>query len=135
MNRSLIITNESIRAVAESAVRNLPINADRPIEVAIREYDTTRRNEANKYYWGVVIKSICEQAWIDGQQFGKDAWHEQAAQMFGIKEEIRLPNGTLTLRRKSTADMKVREFAKYIEEVCAWAAQELGIRFPAPEWI
>lgn len=39
---------------------------------------------------------------------------------------------TTVLRYK---DMKVREFSKYIEEVCAWAGTELGVRFPAPEYL
>ncbi|MHB0992706.1 MAG: recombination protein NinB [Burkholderiales bacterium] len=111
------------------------LDDDKPLRVIVTSSEEKRHEQQNRYYWGIVIKTISEQAWVDGQQFGKDAWHEQMAQMFGIKEEIRLPNGTLTTRRKSTSDMKVREFSHYIEEVCAWAGAELGVRFPSPEYL
>ena len=111
------------------------LNDKKPLRVIVTSSEEKRHDQQNRYYWGIVIKTISEQAWVAAQQFGKDAWHEQMAQMFGIKEEIRLPNGTLTTRRKSTTDMKVREFSQYIDEVCAWAGTELGVRFPAPEYL
>ena len=111
------------------------LNDKKPLRVIVVDSEAKRNAEQNKYYWGVVIKSIADQAWVGGMQFSSAAWHEQSAQMFGIKEEIRLPNGTLTTRRKSTTDMKVREFSQYIDEVCAWAGTELGVRFPAPEYL
>lgn len=107
----------------------------RPLRVIVTDAEAKRNAEQNRYYWSCVIKSIAEQAWVGGKQFSPAAWHEQCAQMHGVSEEIRMPYGNLMLRRKSTTDMKVREFSQYIDEVCAWAGTELGVRFPAPEYL
>ncbi len=105
-----------------------------PLRVIVVDSEAKRNAEQNRLYWKAVITPIAEQAWVDGQQFSKDAWHEYAASLFGIKEEIRLPDSSLITRRKSTTDMKVREFSAYIEHVTAWGASELGVRFTAEEW-
>ena len=134
LNREFKITAESdIQAV--NAILNSnwkPLNdAGTPLFVIITSTEEKRRAQQNKYYWGVVIRSIASQGWVGGRQFDSDAWHEYFASLYGIKREIELPNGSIVLKRLSTTEMKVREFSEYTEQVAAYGAQELGIRFPA----
>lgn len=102
---------------------------ERPLRVIITEEEAKRRLEQNRFYWGAVITTISEQAWIGGRQFCKDAWHEFYARKYGPCEDITLPDGEVVMRRLSTSDMKVSEFAEYVEKVQADAAMELGVEF------
>ena len=100
-----------------------------PLRLIITTAEAKRNSEQNKRYWKAVLEQISQQVWLDGQQFSKDAWHEHYAEKFGVKEEIRMPDGGLKLRRKSTTEYKVREFSDYMTQVEADAAQEYGVRF------
>ncbi|WP_211243417.1 recombination protein NinB [Chitiniphilus eburneus] len=100
-----------------------------PLRIIVTSSERKRSNEANARYWKGVLEQIATQAWVNGRQYGKEIWHEHYARKFGICDEMRLPDGTLILRRKSTTEMSSREFAEYMTRVEADAASELGVRF------
>ena len=134
MNREFKVTSEAaIIAITSILCSNWkPMQeAGTPLFVIITSTEEKRRAQQNKYYFGVVIRSIAEQAWVGGRQFSADAWHELMANLYGIKRDIELPDGSVVLKRLSTSEMKVKEFSEYTEKVTAYGATELGIRFPA----
>ena len=102
----------------------------RPLRVIVTEDEKKRNTEQNKRLWGYLYKTIAEQAWVDGKQFSKDVWHEHFARMFGVCEEMILPDGEIITRRKSTTEMTVGEFADFMTQIEVYAAQELGV-----EWL
>ena len=99
------------------------------LRVIITEDDRKRSSEANRFYWGVVITTIADCAWLNGRQFRKEVWHEFFAQTYLQKEEMILPDGEIIQRRKSTKELSVGEFHDYIEQVRAYAAIELAVEF------
>jgi hypothetical protein len=107
------------------------LDVETPIFLIITSAEEKRRDQQNKYYWAVVIRSIAEQAWLNGKQFSAEAWHEYFASQYGVKKEIEMPNGCISTKRLSTTEMKVREFSEYTQKVEAYGAQELAVRFPA----
>lgn len=130
--REFVIRNGSILAAAFAFVKaNAKVFADRgrPLRMILTSEERKRNAEQNRFYFGVVLRDISAQAWVDGQQFGKAAWHEYFATEYGVMEEIRLPFGEIVLRRKSTTDMTVKEFSKYLNQIQAYAANELGVEF------
>lgn len=100
-----------------------------PIRLIVTTDEKKRNAEQNRFYWGVALRDISEQAWVDGKQFDKDTWHEYFARMFGVCDEITLPDGEIITRRKSTTQMSVGEFSAYMERVQAWASNNLGVEF------
>lgn len=102
---------------------------DRPLRLIVTAEDRKRNDEQNRRYWGYVLRTITEQAWVDGRQFDKDTWHEYFARHFGVCDEVVLPDGEIIQRRKSTTQMTVGEFADYMTRVEVYAAQELGVQF------
>ncbi|MDY0071805.1 MAG: recombination protein NinB [Thauera sp.] len=105
------------------------VDRGRPLRVIVTEDERKRNNEQNRFYWGQVLATVSEQAWVDGQQYDKDVWHEHYARKFGVCDEMVLPGGEIVLRRKSTTQMSVKEFSEYIARVQADAASELGVIF------
>lgn len=101
----------------------------RPLRVIVTEDEKKRNTEQNKRLWGYLYKTIAEQAWVDGKQFSKEVWHEHFARMFGVCEEMILPDGEIITRRKSTTEMSVGEFADFMTQIEVYAAQELGVEW------
>jgi len=102
-----------------------------PLRVIVTAEEKQRNAQQNHFYWGGILKQVAEQAWVDGRQFDKDAWHEYFARKFGVLDELVLPGGEIVTRRKSTAQMSIGEFAEYITQVQSYAGTELGVEFQA----
>lgn len=105
------------------------VDRGRPLRVIVTEDEKKRNTEQNKRLWGYLYKTITEQAWVDGKQFSKEVWHEHFARMFGVCEEMILPDGEIITRRKSTTEMTVGEFADFMTQIEVYAAQELGVEW------
>ncbi|MDR5757004.1 recombination protein NinB [Caballeronia sp. LZ035] len=102
-----------------------------PLRVIVTAEEKQRNASQNRFYWGGVLKQIAEQAWVDGRQFDKDAWHEFFARKYGVLDDLVLPDGEIVTRRKSTTQMTVGEFSEFIQQVQAYGAGELGVEFTA----
>lgn len=101
-------------------------DAGKPLAVSITEAKSKRSTSQNARYWALVTE-IADQAWIDGKQFSKEAWHELLARQFGVCKEVTLPTGEIVLVRESTGDMDVQTFGAYMTKIEVFAAQELGL--------
>ena len=102
-----------------------------PIRVIVTTEEQTRHRQQNAFLWAAVYKDIAEQVWTDGRQFSSEVWHEYFGRMFLPLEDVELPGGEVIQRRASTTRLGVKEFADYVNQVQAYAAQELGVRFSA----
>lgn len=100
-----------------------------PMRIIVTSEERSRNAEQNRRLWGYLYKNIAEQAWIDGRQYNKDVWHEYFARKYGVLEDLILPTGEVVSRRKSTSDMKVGEFAEFMNQIEAEAGTELGVVF------
>jgi hypothetical protein len=102
-----------------------------PLRVIVTEEEHDRVDEQIAYYFGVVVKTIAEQAWIGGRQYSKDEWHEELAKRFLPSKELTLPSGEIVIKRGSVArgHISFKKMTKFIQEVEAFAASELGVIF------
>lgn len=96
----------------------------KPLAVTVTEHKTKRSADQNKRYWA-VLNEIAAQAWVNGQQFSADAWHEYSKRKFIGHEDIP-GGGTIGI---STTSLTVAEFADYMTKVERFAADELGVEF------
>jgi hypothetical protein len=112
---------------------NAPSFAEKgtPLRVIITEEEVDRLDAQIAFYFGVVIKTIADQAWVGGKQFSKEAWHEELAKMFLPTKEIITPSGEIILKRSSVArgQISIKKMAKYTTEVQAYASTELAVEF------
>jgi hypothetical protein len=110
---------------------NAPGCADKgqPLRVIVTAEERKRNEVQNRFYWGAVLRDISAQAWVDGKQFDKETWHEYFARMYGVLDEVTLPDGEIVTLRKSTTKMSVGEFSTYLNAIQAHAAGQLGVEF------
>ncbi len=141
-----ILMNESVRMNCMVMARNLPM--DGSMEIVIRKVKKLRSGQQNHLMWGARLKEISEQAWINGKQFSSDVWHEHLKREFlpegtepdfdrlvtkGYQKWAWLPNGERDCIG-STTKLTTLGMTRYMEMCEAYAASELGVRFPAEEW-
>lgn len=100
-----------------------------PIRLIVTTEQAKRNAEQNKRLWGLVYRTIADQAWVNGTQYNTDTWHEYFARKFLENDEIILPDGEIILRRKSTTQLTVQEFGEYMNKIEAHASMHLGVSF------
>lgn len=105
------------------ANRKAMADAGTPLAVTVSEHKAKRSTPQNARYWGVVLKQIAENGWVDGKQFSTEAWHAYLAAKFIGTEEG--PGGQQT--PISTTTLDVGSFADFMTQCEAFAASELGL--------
>ena len=106
------------------------------ITVRIEQEQQSRSLRANAYYHGVVLKCIADQANPNGCKYPLAVWKEHfRAEYLGHKTvTTKNPLTGKKVRRRvrvSTEDLGVKGYSQLIDRVSAFAATELGVRFPA----
>jgi hypothetical protein len=132
MYREFTLRNNDIwNALKALVVANAKPFADKgsPLRIIVTSEEKKRNAEQNRMYWGGILRQIADQAWVSGQQYTADTWHEYFARKFGVCEDVTLPGGEVVVRRKSTTQMTVGEFSEYMTRVQADAASSMGVEF------
>lgn len=144
MSETLEIVVDS-RETAHQAARRLYQQAQvlvadgKRVRMTAAEDEDDRSTQQNRYYWGVVLAEISDQARVMGQRYAAEAWHELFKRQF-LGYEIKKVDvagrkrKTVIRRLRSTTDLKVRAMAKYLEQVLAFGATDLGVRFSLERW-
>lgn len=101
---------------------------NKPIELVVREKRPIRSQQANRYWWGVVIPLIADS--LGYQPHEHEAVHDAVVrQIAGLR-----PDSDPRLQiRVSTHDMDKEDFGLLIEQTIIWAATDLGIAIPDPQ--
>lgn len=109
------------------------------VRISALAVEDDRTLQQLRYYWGVVLAEISEQASIEGQRWSADAWHELCKRQFLGYEIKKIQvagrrRKVVSRRLRSTTGLKVGPMSKYLEKVQAFAATDLGVRFSCPNW-
>lgn len=99
---------------------------EKPLQVVVTPYKAKRTLEQNAKLHA-VLQEISEKAWVGGRQFTMEAWKaEFAKRLIGTED---LPGGGSV--PISTTTLDVESCAKFIDQMEAIAATELGVEFSA----
>lgn len=138
--RILLRTREQMNR-ALSLLPNLPLDADKPLEILVREEVKPRRLDQNALMWVGPLADIAAQAWVNGRQFSDVTWHEHFKRLYlpedfdaelckeGYRKWDYTPHGDRVLVG-STTQLTVKGFAQYLEQVYADGAN-MGVEFHA----
>ena len=137
----LVSTKEGAHAAATRAYQFAQqiIANGKAARVTTQEQEDDRTLQQNRYYWGVVLREISEQAQIEGQRWTVDAWHELFKRQFlGYEiKRVRVAGrkSPVVIRRlKSTAKQKVKPMSVYLDKVIAFAVTDLSVQFSCDNW-
>ncbi len=77
-----------------------------------------RSSQQNSRYWKLL--SLLAEKIIQGTKYNAEAWHEYFKLKYLGAEDIKLPNGKIVTRTKSTTDLDKPEFNEYMMQVEVW---------------
>lgn len=143
--RSLVVGSEDELAVAVLALRDAweRLKASgKPLGLVLYPWAPRRKLAQQGLMW-LRLGEIAEQAWVDGVRFGDAAWHAYFKRAFlpeeegpsgrvakGYRKWRFLPDGTRELVG-STTELTLPGMAEYVQQIEAYGARELGVRFSA----
>ena len=99
------------------------------VKVTIKEWKNTRRNRANRYYWGVVIPAVYQAFAENGiKLINHEQAHEAMRNRFLLEEveglDYRVP--------KTTTKMTITEFSDYIFVIINYLHEYFNWEVPTP---
>lgn len=139
--RTIYLVGEAQKQTAQALIENAPLDAERPLEIVIREKQRTRSLDHNARMWAGPLRDIAEQAFVAGRSYNADTWHEHFKREFlpeefneeltreGYRKWDFTPTGERVLVG-STTQLTPKGFAQYLEQVIAFGAG-LGVMFSA----
>lgn len=98
-------------------------------EVVVRRLHANRSQQANRYYWGVVVGLLS-----DHTGFTPDEMHDWLKMRF-IPKKLAVCDSNGEIKGEfvlggSTRKMSIAQFGEYIEDIRRWAAQEIDVLIP-----
>jgi hypothetical protein len=145
MNQTTLVricdTREAAHAAAQAlyAQGQVLISSGKRARMTVEEQVDDRSIQQNKFYWAACLPEISDQASIAGQKYAVDAWHELFKRQFLGYEVVKVrvagrKRATVIRRLRSTTKLKVRPMSRFLDEVQAFAAADLGVRFSVRNW-
>jgi hypothetical protein len=109
------------------------------LAVTIEPEEDARTAQQNRFYWGVLLKEISEQAAPGGQKWSAEAWHELFKRQFlpRLTKRIKVAgrkSPVVTTTIGTTRGLSVKKMSTYMEQVSAFAVNDLHVVFSASRW-
>ena len=109
------------------------------LSVVIQPEEDAKTVQQGRFYWGVVLKEISEQAVIGGQKYSAEAWHELFKRQFlpRRKKLVRVAGKArpvVSTTIGSTQGIGIRKMSAFIEAVLAFGSVDLGVVFSQRRW-
>jgi len=98
---------------------------EKRVEVTVEKVTHSRTNNQNRYYWGVVVKTIAEHTGQDD-----DTIH-QALKLLFLPRTVYIKDKAFNLTG-STTSLDTHMFVEYTEKCRLWANEFLGLQIPLP---
>lgn len=139
--RLIYLRAEQQRETLLSLVRNLPLDADKPLQVTIEEFRPARKMSQQALLFAGPMTDIAKQAWFEGRQHSVEVLHEFCKREFlpeefdpelcrdGYRKWDIDPIGRRVLVG-STTQLTVKGYSLYLEQVFAFGSN-LGVVFSA----
>lgn len=140
--RKILLRSESQQEAALAAIRNAPLDPDKPLECVLREEVKARKLDQNALMWAGPLSDIAEQCYVNGRTYTAEVLHEYFKREFlpedfdpeqckdGYRKWDYTPKGERVLVG-STTQLTVRGFARYLQQIEAYGQTELGVQFHA----
>lgn len=144
VTKSIRLVGPLQKQAAIALIQNAPEDAEKPLEVLIREEKKTRGLDHNAAMWSGPLRDIADQAWVGGRKFSAETWHEHFKRKYlpedddpeldslardNYRKWDYTPDGDRVMVG-STTNLTSKGMARYLLQVEAEGA-ELGVRFHA----
>lgn len=129
--QTFILNSEQVRNTAILQLQALSLEP--VLKLEIKQYKKNRTLAQNRllHMWANEIAHH----WYNsgGDIFDSITWKTQLKKLFLGYESIQLPDGSIEKRLRSTKDLKTDEFTQFLENIDAYAVNELELWLTRPD--
>lgn len=125
MRKHFILVNENVKQYAIQQIQSLPIDADKPLVIEVKE--KTRSLDQNAKLWA-TLTDISEQIEWYGKKFNPEDWKHIFSASLSKQEVVPGLDGDFIVLGKSTSKMTITQMRDLIELAQAFGA-ERGVIF------
>lgn len=101
-----------------------------PVVLTVEEYKGKRSNQANRYYWGIVVTLIRDGLKAQGIEATTESTHDLLKFRFLKDDKPIGADGEFVTLVKSTTELDTQAFGEYVEHCKRFAAEYLGVNIP-----
>lgn len=102
------------------------------MRITIKQYRKARSDRQNRYYWPCFVNPLAEYLREQGEHVTPDQAHEILRGQF-LQMHVQDDRAGLISFVRSTTDLDVGEFNRYLDECGHWLWEMFGIQVPEPE--
>lgn len=107
--------------------------AGKVCKVTIERVQKRRSNQANAYYWGVVVQAFSQFLKDQGEWYTDEEVHEMFKFKFLRRSVVNKKTGEVVSEiTLSTSKLSTSEFAEYLDRCIVWLNDMFGIHVPSP---
>lgn len=125
MRKHFILVNENVKQYAIQQIQSLPIDADKPLVIEVKE--KTRSLDQNAKLWA-TLTDISEQIEWYGKKLSPEDWKHIFSASLSKQEVVPGLDGDFIVLGKSTSKMTITQMRDLIELAQAFGA-ERGVIF------
>lgn len=107
--------------------------AGKSVEVVIRPHKKNRTLAQNALFHAWMTEISRHYAETFGDWHSPEVWKQMMKNMFLGEQVVQMPGDKIVSVTRSTADLKVDEFADFLDQIDQWCAQELELVLPHPD--
>jgi len=119
--------------IASTLTAQLKSLAGLKCTIELAEAKDKRSNDANAYYWGVLIPAVREFRLEQGEACSPDDIHEDLLAVYSPLVERKALDGSIKMLPLRSSAMNKEQFFKYCMTIEV-ALADFGIILPAPPW-
>ena len=128
---------ERVQGVIQSILDNLrerykALGDGQALEIIVRPKKRNRSLSQNRLFHQWMNEIAAHVAEHYGQQYPPEAWKEWLKTQYLGQEVHTMPNGQVIAYTRHTSSLSVDEFTHLLEQIDAWAAQEIGCQLTHP---
>lgn len=102
---------------------------DKPVQtVEIKDFKKNRSSQQNRYYFGIVLPLLA-----DNYGDAKTDFHEFLKRKFLMPRIVEIDGMRFEIM-PSTSKLSTVDFNEFVEQVCRFASEEMGIFVPPPNY-
>lgn len=130
--RTIVIRDELRRQRALNVVREIKIDSERPMEMLLQEFQSTRTLAQNRLLWWWMAKIRKHVLESEGKFYSDKQLYHYFCEMF-LPQVVERTMGKIVERQRTSSELNVKEFTEFLTSIEQHCFDQLNFVLPRPE--
>ncbi len=130
--RTIVIRDDMRRQRALNVIREIKIDPERPMEMLLQEFKSTRTLAQNRLLWWWLAKIRKHVLESEGKFYSDKQLYHYFCEMF-LPQVVERTMGKVIERQQTSSELDVKEFTAFLTNIEQYAFDQLHFVLPRPE--